>query len=132
MPPPDSVAKPNILVIEHDADMLSLLNLMLRGRGFDVTAASAGQEALRLLDNHHFDVVLSEMDLPDVTSLEICKQLRTDPKCQHTPFIMMSGDHGDALERRVLTSRATDFISKPFSADALVAKLFAHLNKPSS
>jgi DNA-binding response OmpR family regulator len=95
----------------------------------DVTTAATGKEALRSLENDQFDLVLSDVDLPDVTGLEICKQLKQDSKRQHTAVIIMSGRLAEDMECLALGSGAIDFISKPFEAKIVLAKIFAQISK---
>jgi len=117
----NSNKKPRILVIEDDADVRCVLRTTLCSRGFDVTTASTGNEGIQFLANGQFDLVLSDIDLPDVSGLEICRRLKL--MRGHCPIILMSGRFGEEAASLASSHGADDFIAKPFSAQALHAKI---------
>ena len=101
--------------------MTHVLRIMLRNRGFDVTTTSTGNEGLQFLANEMFDLVLSDIDLPDVTGLEICRRLKILPR--HCPIILMSGRLAEDTARLASSCGADEFIAKPFHSEDLHAKI---------
>ena len=95
----------------------------LGASGFEVVKAPTGKEAIRLLGSAHFDLVLSDADLPDISGFEICRRLKRDPERRQLPVIIMSGGLEQDIERLALSAGATDFISKPFKREALLEKI---------
>lgn len=121
--------KSKVLVIDDDRNLLKLLGMVLRKSGFEVTQASTGQQALDFLLNDNFDAVLSDVDLPDMTCWEVCRRLKQDRNRQKTAVIMMSGRHGEDMEKMLLEAGAADFITKPFSAAIAVTKVIGLIRK---
>jgi DNA-binding response OmpR family regulator len=117
--------KLRILIIDDDKQLLNALATTLSRKGFDVERAATGTEGLGHLQAGLFDLVLSDIELPDISGLEICQQIRKEPRWQKTPVILMSGRLAEDMAPLASSSGATDFISKPFLPRELITKLLA-------
>lgn len=122
-----SVTKQIILVIEDDPQMKNLLVRLLKRSGFDVVTSETGEEGLRLAQHDHVDLILSDIDLPDITGFEVCRRLKENPKFRGIPVIIMSGRLTDGNDAQALSLGAADYISKPCPAKEILAKVSAHI-----
>jgi two-component system phosphate regulon response regulator PhoB len=128
-PRDQSACNARILIIDGDAVFANILSTVLRDNGFDIVKSSTGKEALRLLEEDVFHIVLSDADLPDNTGTAICRHLRKNPRLRNMPVILMSGGLEEEQRRRAFESGATDFLSKPFKINAMVARVLACLEQ---
>ncbi|MGA1856625.1 phosphate regulon transcriptional regulator PhoB [Brevundimonas sp. HT1-5] len=123
--------KPLVLIVEDEADILTLLKYNLEKEGFRVATASDGEEALLAAGEQTPHIVLLDWMLPLMSGLEVCRQLRRNAKTRDIPIIMLTarGEEGDRV--RGLNSGADDYITKPFSPTELVARMRAVLRRAS-
>ncbi len=126
-----SALKPLVLVVEDEADLVTLLRYNLEKEGFRVNAASDGEEALLLAGEQTPNIVLLDWMLPLMSGLEVCRQMRRNARMREIPIIMLTarGEEGDRV--RGLNSGADDYITKPFSPTELVARMRAVLRRTS-
>jgi DNA-binding response OmpR family regulator len=117
------VKRERILVIEDETDILDLLRYNLKKDGYDVDAASDGERGLELARSKAFDLVLLDLMLPGIDGLEVCRRLRSDPRTEHVPVIMVTskGEESDVLIG--LSLGADDYVTKPFSVKELLARV---------
>jgi len=116
----------NILVIEDDAAVRDSIELMLKVHGWEVSGTAFGEEGLDLARQNAFDLVLLDLNLPDVSGIEVLKRLRQANIA--TPVLVMSGDATTDVKVVTLRAGADDCISKPFHRDELVARIKADLD----
>jgi two-component system KDP operon response regulator KdpE len=115
-----------ILVVEDDPAMLKFLRANLKARGYDITTAQDGAEALELVEMNLPDLLLLDINLPKIDGFEVCRQLR---QWLHIPIIVVSarGDERDKVT--CLDLGADDYITKPFGIDELLARIRAALRR---
>ncbi|MBC7880853.1 MAG: response regulator transcription factor [Anaerolineae bacterium] len=118
-----------ILLVDDDANLLRVLNRYLTKQGYVVQAASSVQEALRLFELEPPDLIVSDVNLPEVNGLEFCKQVRRRRRGELLPFIFLSGC--GAIDDRLAGLRvgADDYLPKPFEPRELVARIEAMLER---
>jgi DNA-binding response OmpR family regulator len=118
-----------ILLVDDDANLLRVLNRYLTKQGYVVQAASSVQEALRLFEQEPPDLIVSDVNLPEVNGLEFCKQVRRRRRGELLPFIFLSGC--GAIDDRLAGLRvgADDYLPKPFEPRELVARIEAMLER---
>ena len=118
-----------ILIVDDFATMRRIARLILQSLGFtNVEEAEDGKEALVSIRNQRFDLVLSDCNMPNMNGLELLSTLRQDSELHDIPFIVMtSSDQKESLLEMVKAG-ASDYIEKPFQADALKAKLAKYLD----
>jgi two-component system phosphate regulon response regulator PhoB len=121
--------KPVILVVEDETALVRLLRYNLEKEGFEVLAATDGEEALLILAERRIDLVLLDWMLPSVSGIEICRQIRRRTEPRNLPDFMLTarGAEGDRI--RGLNAGADDYIAKPFSYDELLARINAVLRR---
>lgn len=118
-----------LLVVDDDPANLDLLSRRLVKQGYTVTTASGGQEALDLLDEHKFDLLILDMMMPVINGLQVLRRLKADPERKSMPVIMISAL--DDTERVVecISVGAEDYVFKPFNPVLLKARVGAALEK---
>jgi len=120
-------AKPRILVIDDEPELSRLLLTVLKRNGFDACAAANGTDGLRLAEEQNYDLVLSDIELPDIDGFEICRRIKQNPKLRPVPIILMSGRLAEGNEALALKLGAVDFVSKPFGVEILLSKVAGHI-----
>ncbi len=115
-----------VLVVDDDPDIRSALRDVLGDHGFLVTEAGTGRRAWELLTQHDPDVILLDLNLPDVSGLDVLIELT---RTSSTPVIVLSGRTGEADRVVGLDLGADDYITKPFSGRELVARVNAAIRR---
>ncbi len=108
-----------ILVVDDEADLLSVTLLRLRKTGYEVFGATDGQEALDQARGKMPDLIVLDIFLPVMNGDEVAKVLKRDEKLKHIPIILISAD-AKFLEETFETCGAQGCLAKPFDAVALV------------
>ena len=121
--------KPKILIVEDETAVITLLRYNLEHQGFEVDAVSDGEEALIAVDENPPDLVLLDWMLPQLSGIEVCRQLRRRPNTKQLPIILLTARGEEADTVRGLDSGADDYITKPFSPAELTARVHALLRR---
>ncbi len=122
-----------ILVVEDDMIMRETLSDILRFEGYDVSAADGGNKALELISNNSFDLVITDVLMPDRDGFDVITEAKQ--KCPGIRVIAISGGgymSSDAYLKMASNSGADDTLSKPFDVDELLAKTKDILKIPAS
>ena len=127
-----TLAKPLVLVVEDEAALATMLRYNLEKQGFRVDEAADGQEALNRIAETRPDLVLLDWMLPVLSGIEVCRQIRRRPDTRGLPVIMVTARTEDQDAVRGLNTGADDYITKPFSMDALLARMRALLRRSGS
>ena len=122
-------ARPTVLVVEDEAPLLTLLRYNLEKQGYRVDEAGDGAEALTRVAESKPDLVLLDWMLPTLSGIEVCRQLRRNPNTATLPVIMLTARADDQDAVRGLNTGADDYITKPFSIEALIARIRALLRR---
>jgi two-component system, cell cycle response regulator CtrA len=112
-----------VLLIEDDSALAQSIQLMLQSEGFNVYQTDLGEEGVDLGKLYDYDIILLDLNLPDVSGYEVLKALRVS-KVQ-TPILILSGLAGIEDKVRGLGVGADDYMTKPFHKDELVARIHA-------
>src|SRR6195952_3186556 len=126
-----SLPKPLVLVVEDEAALATMLRYNLEKQGFRVEEAVDGQEALTRIAEAAPDIVLLDWMLPVMSGIEVCRQIRRRPATRDLPVIMVTARTEDQDAVRGLNTGADDYITKPFSTEALLARMRALLRRSS-
>jgi two-component system phosphate regulon response regulator PhoB len=121
--------KPRILITEDEAALVALLRYNLEKEGYEVDEAGDGQECLVKVAENPPDLILLDWMLPQLSGLEVCRQLRRNPETRNTPIIMVTARAEETDRVRGLDVGADDYISKPFSPGELMARIRAVLRR---
>ncbi len=121
--------QPNILVVEDEDSLATLLQYNLEKEGYVVRAAGDGEEALLFVDEKLPDLIVLDWMLPKVSGIEVCRRLRQKPETRNVPIIMLTA-RGEETDRiRGLDTGADDYVVKPFSMTELAARIRAVLRR---
>jgi two-component system OmpR family response regulator len=117
----------NLLVVEDEDPIRELVSTALRFKGFTVVPVATGRDALAEARNAVFDLLLLDVNLPDVDGFEICRKLRADGNDVPVIFLTARDDPGDL--RAGFTGGGDDYLTKPFSLEELVLRIEAVLRR---
>ena len=121
----------NILIVEDEEPLTTLLRYNLEAEGYEVDAVARGDDADTRLKEAAPDLVVLDWMLPGLSGIELCRRLRARPQTQSLPIIMLTA-RGEESERvRGLATGADDYIVKPFSVPELLARVRALLRRAS-
>lgn len=115
-----------ILVVEDDEDTSEVVCTLLTGAGYNARAVEGGEEALSEIASMSPDLVLLDLNLPDIHGLEVLKQVRNH---SFLPMIVVSGLDRERDKVVALEAGADDYVAKPFSPDELIARVNALLRR---
>jgi two-component system, OmpR family, KDP operon response regulator KdpE len=120
------MTKQAILVVDDEAPMRKYLTANLKARGYEVRAAEDGTEALQLLAEQSFDLLILDIMMPGPDGLKVLRAIRRDLE---VPVLMLSarGREGDKVE--ALDVGADDYLTKPFGVEELLARVRAALRR---
>ncbi|MGB9700507.1 MAG: response regulator [Thermodesulfobacteriota bacterium] len=115
--------KPRILCVDDDQSILKTLEMLLVPNGYEVIKAGSGEEALKKLLEERVDLIIMDVKMPGMDGFETCRLIKEDDQYQHLPVILITGL--TAKEERVkgIEAGAEDFISKPFDAAEILARV---------
>jgi two-component system chemotaxis response regulator CheY len=109
-----------ILAADDSASMRQMVTFTLKGAGYDVVEAEDGVKALEIARKESFDLVLSDVNMPNMDGLELVKNLRTLPNYKFTPILMLTTESGTDRKMEGKQAGATGWIVKPFNPDQLL------------
>ena len=116
----------NILIIEDDANIRKLVSVNLEKRGYKVSEAGDGNQAMFLFRQQPFDLVLLDLILPGISGVDVCTWIRSR---SDVPIIVLSGMKDEDLKVTALDAGADDYITKPFGHEELLARVRAVLRR---
>ncbi|MEM6851402.1 MAG: phosphate regulon transcriptional regulator PhoB [Pseudomonadota bacterium] len=123
------MSKPEILVVEDEAPLATLLEYNLAKEGFDISLATDGEEGLLKIEESEPDLVVLDWMLPKVSGIEVCRRLRSRSETRNVPVIMLTARSEEADRVRGLDTGADDYVAKPFSMIELTARIRAVLRR---
>lgn len=119
----------NILVVDDSASMKKMVTFTLQGAGHTVSEASDGAEALRAAQGGTFDLVLSDVNMPNMNGIELCEQLRKLPSYKFTPILMLTTESAGDKKLQGKGAGATGWIVKPFNPEQLISTVSKVLDR---
>ncbi len=114
-------------MVEDDPAVRAVVTEVCRRDGYDVVEAASGRQAMRIVEVNEPDIVLLDWVLPDVSGIEVCRELRRQGVI--CPIVMLTGRTANVDMVVGLEVGADDYITKPFDARVLTARLGAHLRR---
>jgi two-component system phosphate regulon response regulator PhoB len=123
------MARERILVVDDEPDILELVQYNLQKDNYDVVSVLSGEEALARVQTSPPDLVVLDLMLPGMDGLEVCKQLKQEPRTAAIPLIMLTARGEEADVVAGLELGADDYLTKPFSPRVLLARIKAVLRR---
>ncbi|MEU5520786.1 response regulator [Streptomyces sp. NPDC052079] len=115
-----------VLVVDDDPAIVRALVINLKARSYEVDSAHTGAGALRTAAEHHPDVVVLDLGLPDMDGVEVIRALRG---WSRVPILVLSARHASDEKVQALDAGADDYVTKPFGMDELLARLRAAVRR---
>ena len=113
-----------ILVVDDLASMRNVTKSILKIADYtDITQATDGAEALVLLDEETFDLVICDWDMPNMNGLELLVEIRKTEQLKHIPFLMLTGNTDKEKVDVAIKAGANDYVIKPIQPSVLLEKI---------
>jgi diguanylate cyclase (GGDEF)-like protein len=119
----------SILIVDDEPDIRALVSLNLEAEGYECHEASRGEDALELALRLRPDLVILDLMLPGLDGVEVCRQLRKDPRTSSTEIIMLTARSLPSDRVAGLEAGADDYVDKPFDVEELVARVQTSLRR---
>ena len=123
------MTKPNLLLVEDDRALADLLLWHFDREGYEIVRTADGDEALILAEERTPDLVILDWMIEGVSGIEVCRRLRRRASTAHVPIIMLTARGEESDRIRGLETGADDYVTKPFSPRALLARVGAVLRR---
>ncbi len=111
----------SVLIVEDSATTRAMIKAVIEDMGEDFATLEAGTgfEALKMLPQEQFDLIITDINMPDVNGLELINFIKGNPNYQHIPTIIVTTERSSADKERGLALGASAYVTKPFKAEAL-------------
>ncbi|MGR3652127.1 MAG: phosphate regulon transcriptional regulator PhoB [Roseovarius sp.] len=124
-----STEQPTVLLVEDEPAQREVLGYNLEADGFRVVTAGNGEEALMMVAEAPPDIIVLDWMMPNVSGIEVCRQLKTRSETRGIPIIMLSARSEEVDRVRGLETGADDYVIKPYSRVELMARVRAQLRR---
>lgn len=119
-----------ILVVEDSTAMRTLITVALESSGdYRVLTAANGFEALRILPREEVDLVITDINMPDINGLELISYIRKLPRYATVPLFIVSSEGSDRDREKGISLGANEYLVKPFDPERLTALVESYLNR---
>ncbi len=112
-----------IVIADDEAHILRVMSMKLTNAGYEVLTAVDGEEALELCAKEKPDLLITDYQMPVMSGLELCKQLRSDDETRNIPAIMLTARGFDIEPSEMVAAGITAVLAKPFSPREVLAKV---------
>jgi len=120
------INRQRILVVDDERQITRVLSRGLIAKGYDVHIAADGEVALQTFSDWHPDLVITDLSMPNLNGLELCRRLRA---FSEVPIIVLSVKGEERTKIEALDAGADDYVTKPFGMDELLARIRATLRR---
>ena len=119
-----------VLVVDDDPEIVTFLSTLLELEGIESSVATSAAAALEQLQQGRPDLVLLDIAMPDRDGIDLCKELKSDPRTAEAPVFVVSARPGKDVVERALAAGAEEFIRKPFENAELISRIRVRLSTP--
>ena len=123
------MAKPKILIVDDEPDVVSLIERALENEGFESVAAYDGISALDIAESEEPAPILLDIMMPMMSGYEVCQHLKANPQTHHIPVICVTSAHTAEAMVRCRQAGANGLLTKPFSPAELIAQIKRQIAK---
>lgn len=109
-----------ILVVDDSASIRQVVGIALRGAGYTVVEATDGSDALKKLDGQKINLVISDVNMPNMDGITFVKEMKQKPNYKFTPVIMLTTEGADEKKREGQAAGAKAWIVKPFRPEQML------------
>lgn len=125
----NTASQPHVLIVEDEPAQREVLDYNLSAQGYRTSIAEDGDQALLLVSEEIPDLIVLDWMLPNVSGIEICRQLKTRAETRNVPIIMLSARSEEVDKVRGLETGADDYVVKPYSVSELMARVRTQLRR---
>lgn len=125
----------NVLIVDDSASMRKIIRKTLSLSGFQVgtcVEAANGKEALEMLPQHPVDLVLSDINMPEMNGVEFLWQLRQDARWKRLPVVMITTETSEAIVKEAIELGARGYLRKPFRPEQIRSCLSEIMGEPNA
>lgn len=119
--------KAKILIVDDLPKNIQLLGSILRDKGYDIAFAKNGAEAIQRVENYYFDLILLDIMMPEINGFEVCQHLKKNKNTSSIPIIFLTAKNDTESTVKGFKLGAVDYVTKPFNAIELIARVETHL-----
>jgi two-component system chemotaxis response regulator CheY len=113
--------KKTVLVVDDFENTRFVVEFTLKNKGYDVIQASNGKEALKYLDGRPLDLVITDLNMPEMNGIELVQNIRNLSDYAYIPILVLTTDRDEAKKENARKARVTAWIQKPFKMDKFVS-----------
>lgn len=117
----------NILIVDDVSRNIQILGTILRGEGYSLAFATNGSQALDIVDSQPFDLILLDVMMPGMNGFEVCRKFQSRQETARIPVIFLTAKTGSEDIVQGFEAGAVDYVTKPFNATELLARVRTHL-----
>ncbi|WP_339135605.1 MAG: response regulator [Candidatus Electrothrix sp. GW3-4] len=118
----------DILIVDDSPENLKLLAKILTANNFQVRGSNSGRYALKSIKKKLPDLILLDINMPEMNGYEVCRQLKNDPSTADIPVIFISGLKDNESKIKGFEAGGVDYVTKPFQAQEILARVRTHLS----
>lgn len=119
-----------ILIVDDEPQIRRILRITLAAKGYEVMEAESGEDAIMLMRSEKCDLMLLDINMPGITGLELCRNLRSGSDPMDVAVVVMST--GEEHRAKALDAGADDYLSKPFGITQVFSCVESHLKRSES
>ena len=119
-----------ILVVDDDPELTRMLQLVFESKGFGVTIANDGEEALDRLKEELPEAILLDLMMPGIDGSKVCQQIRANPRTSNIPVIVLTAKSDTKSKRELLKAGATEYLIKPIRHSTLIEHVRQAVTQP--
>lgn len=112
-----------ILVVDDSNSIRDMVSFTLKGAGYETVEAKDGQEGLNTAQTGVFDLVISDVNMPNMDGISLCQALRKLPSFKFTPILMLTTESSGDMKQKGKAAGATGWLVKPFNPEKLLATI---------
>ena len=117
----------NILIVDDVVENIKILKNILNQENYKISATTNGRNALKMVEEQEFDLILLDIMMPDITGLEVCRYLKIDPKTSNIPVIFLTANNDKSVLTKAFNVGGIDYIKKPYFREELLSRVKAAL-----
>lgn len=124
--------KPTILYVEDNPSNLRLVNRVLQAEGYTIIEAKNAQQTLKIIETEHPDLILMDINMPDMDGYTLTGQLKNMPELQNVPIIAVTANVMKGDRERTIQAGCDGYIQKPIDVDSLPQQIAQYLQEVES
>jgi two-component system alkaline phosphatase synthesis response regulator PhoP len=123
--------KTKLLLVDDEPDIIEFLSYNFLRNGYEVKSACNGLEALKLLEFYHPDIILSDILMPELNGIDLCKALKHDDRFREIPFVFMSASNDEFIALTSIAAGGAKYLTKTVHVSSLLDVMQATLKQAS-